>query len=59
MKINDISAIIGNLGPNRSHGLDSLLVRMIKLCVDSVIFALKCIFEGALQEGKYFDCGKK
>ena len=32
---------------------------MIKLCGDSLIFQLKCIFEGALQEGKYPDYWKK
>ena len=48
-----------NLGPNKSHGWDDLSFRMIKLCGDSLIYPLKCIFEGALQEGKYPDCWKK
>ena len=56
---NDISTIISNLDPNKSHGWDNLLVRKIKLCDDSLIYPLKCIFEGALQEGKYPDCWKK
>ena len=45
---NDISAVIRNLGPNKSHGADNLLVRMVKLCGDSLIYPLKCIFEGVL-----------
>ena len=37
-----------------------LSVSMIKLFGDSLIYPLKYIFEGALQEGKYPDCwGKK
>ena len=32
---------------------------MIKLCGDSFIYPSKCIFEEALQEGKYSDCWKK
>ena len=48
-----------NLGPNKSHGWDDLSFRMIKLCGDSLIYPLKCIFEGPLQEGKYPDCWKK
>ena len=56
---NDISTIISNLDPNKSHGWDNLSVRKIKLCDDSLIYPLKCIFEGALQEGKYPDCWKK
>ena len=56
---NDISTIISNLDPNKSHGWDNLSVRKIKICDDSLIYPLKCIFEGALQEGKYTDCWKK
>ena len=56
---NDISTIIRNLDPNKSHGWDNLLVRMIKLCGDSLIYPFKCIFEGALQEDKYPDSWKK
>ena len=56
---NDISTIIGNLDPNKFHGRDNLSVRMIKLCGDSLIYLLKCIFEGALQEAKYPDLWKK
>ena len=47
----DISTI-NNLDPSKSHGWDNLSVRMIKLCGDSLIYPLKCIFEGGLQEGK-------
>ena len=51
--------IIRNLDPNKSHGWDNLLVRMIKLYGDSLTYPLKCIFEGALQEGRYPDSWKK
>ena len=56
---NELSTIIRNLGPNKSHRWGDLSFRMIKLCGDSLIYPLKCIFEGALQEGKYPDCWKK
>ena len=29
---------------------------MIKVCSDSLIYALKCVFEGALQEGTCGTC---
>ena len=32
---------------------------MVKLCRDSLTYPSNCIFEGALQEGKYPDCWKK
>ena len=50
---NDVSTIIRNLDSNKSHGWDNLSVRMTKLCGDSLIYPLRCIFEGALQEAKY------
>ena len=56
---NDASVIIRNLDPNKSHGWDNLSVRMTKLCGDSLIFPLKCIFERAHQEDKYPDCWEK
>ena len=59
IKENDIPTIIRNLDPNKSHGWDNLSVRVIKLCGDSLIYTLKCIFEGSLQEDKYPDCWKK
>ena len=54
-----IIEIISNNNPNKSHGWDNLLFKMIKLCGDSLIYPLKCIFEGILQEGKHSDCWKK
>ena len=39
--------------------MDNLSLRTIKLCGDSLIYQLKCIFEGALQKGKSLDCWKK
>ena len=46
---NDMFTNISNLDPDKSHGWDNLSVRMIKLCGDSLIFPLNCIFEGALR----------
>ena len=56
---NDISIIIRNLYPNKFHGWDNLSIRMVNIYGDSLIYPLKCIFEGALHEGKYPDCWKK
>ena len=56
---NGIFTITTNLDPNKSDGLDNLSLRIIKLCGDSLIYPLKCIFEGALQQGKYPGCWKK
>ena len=56
---NDVSIIIRNLDPNKSHGWNNLSVRMIKLFGDALIFPLKCIFERAHQEDKYPDCWEK
>ena len=55
----DISTIISNLDPNKSHGWDHLSVRMIKLGANSLIYPLKRISGGAFQKGKYPDCWKK
>ena len=55
---NDVSIIINNIDSNKTYGWDNLSVKMIKLCVDLLIYSLKSIFGGALQEGKYPDCWK-
>ena len=40
----DISTTIRNRDLNKSHGWDNLSVTVIKLCGDSLIYPLKCIF---------------
>ena len=61
MNINDddIFAIIKNLNPNKSHGWDNILVRMIKLCGKSIVYPLKLIFEASLQGGESTDYWEK
>ena len=39
--------------------LSSVTLIPTNLCCDSLIYPLKCVFEGALQEDKYPDCWKK
>ena len=41
---NGISTTIRNRDPNKSHGWDNLSFTVIKLCGDSLIYPLKCIF---------------
>ena len=55
----DIFATIKNLNPNKSHGWDNILVRMIKLCGKSIVYPLKLIFEASLQRGESPDDWKK
>ena len=42
---NDILAIIKALDPNKAHGCDSISIKMIKICSQSLILPLKIIFE--------------
>ena len=56
---NDISTIISNLDPNKSHGWDNLSVRKIKLCDDSLIYPLKCILKEHSKKANILIAGKK
>ena len=49
----DISKIINNLEPNKAHGHNMLIIRMIKLCGNSICKPLSIIFN-FLKEGKLF-----
>ena len=61
LNINDdnIFAIIKNLNPNKSHGWDNILIRMIKLYGKFIVYPLKLIFEASLQGGEFLDYWKK
>ena len=43
----DILGIIKSLDPNKSHGWDNILIKMIKMCGESLASPLKIILEGA------------
>ena len=49
----DIFKIINNLDPNKAHGHDMLIIRMIKLCGNSICKPLSITFN-CLKEGKLF-----
>ena len=56
---NDISTIIRNFDPNKSHGWNNSSVRMIKLFGDLLTYLLKCIFEGASKKVNILIAGKR
>ena len=56
---NDISKIISNLDPNKTHDHDMLSIRMIKLCGNSICKPLSIIFNDCLKEGKFPSDWKK
>ena len=47
----DISEIIQNLNPNKSHGHEKISIRMFKLCGDSLRRPLELIFKDCLRNG--------
>ena len=49
----DISKIINNLDPNKTHGHAIVSIRMIKLCENSICKPLSIIFNDCLKEGKF------
>ena len=55
----DIFAIIKTLNPNKSHGWDNILIKMIKLCGKSIVYPLKLFFEASLQGAEFPDYWKK
>ena len=55
----DLSKIIKDLNPNKSHGHDNLSIRMIQLCGDSILLPLTMIFKSAIQGGHFPDSWKK
>ena len=55
----DISKIIRDLNPNKSHGHDNLSIRMIQICGNSIITPLTILFESAIESGHFPDSWKK
>ena len=55
----DLSKIISDLNPNKSHGHDNLSIRMIQLCGDSLIPPITMLFESAIKSGHFPDSWKK
>ena len=56
---NDILKIIRSLNINKAHGHDSILVRMIKMCDESLVQPLPLIFRGCIDTGIYPGTWKK
>ena len=54
---NDIfkNGFIKNVNPNKFHGWDNILIRMVKLCGKSIVYPLKLIFEASLQGREFPD----
>ena len=55
----DISKIINNLDPNKTHGHDMFSIRMIKFCWNLICKPLSIIFNDCLMEGKFPSGWKK
>ena len=49
----DILKIIRNLDPNKAHGHDMIIIRMVKICDDFICKPLKLIFQSCLESGKF------
>ena len=49
----DIAKIIKNLHPNKAHGFDMISIRMLKICVDSILKPLELIFKSCIESGKF------
>ena len=54
----DIS-IIKSLDSSKSHGCDSILIQMIKICSESVTIPFKIIFAESLKKGIFPEILKK
>ena len=50
-KDSDITSILKSLKPTKAHGADSISIRMIQLCGDSIILPLTRIFKSSLRNG--------
>ena len=49
----DIAKIIKNLKPSKAHGFDMTIIRMLKICVDSILKSLELIFKSCLENRKF------
>ena len=56
---NDVFKIIKSLNVIKAHGHDGILVRMIKVCDESLVQLLSLIFRGCIDTGVYPDTWKK
>ena len=56
---NDVYKTIKNLNPNKAHGFDRILIKMIQLCGDSIVSPLSKIFRNAIKTGAFPDKWKK
>ena len=55
----ELSKIIKDLNPNKSHGHDNISIKMIQICGETIIIPLKLIFDSAIKVGKFPDSWKK
>ena len=55
---NDIFTIIKTY-PTKAHGCDIIFIKMIKICIQSLILPLKTIFGHSLKKGKFPEIWKK
>ena len=51
--------IIKNLDPAKVHGCDSISIKMIKICSESLTAPLRIIFEQSVKEGRFSEIWKK
>ena len=49
----DIAKIIKNLKPSKAHGFDMIIIRMLKICCDSILKPLELIFKSCLENRKF------
>ena len=54
----DILKMIKNLDPNKSHGHDMIIIRMVKLCDVSLCKPLELILKSCLESGHFLLNGK-
>ena len=55
----DIAKIIQNLDPNKAHGHDMIIIRMLKICGNSIYKPLQLIFRSCIDNGNSHLNGKK
>ena len=49
----DIAKIIKNLNPNKAHGFDVIIIRMIKIGGDSILKPTELVFKSCIDSGKF------
>ena len=55
----NIFTIIANFSSTKSHEWDGLSIKIIKLCIKSIAYPLKLIFEVFLLGGEPLECWKR